>query len=106
MSFFDFGFKKPKKQRKREVLEENIRKGRAAEEQYKLNAMMRGMEVERTGKGSDYIERKRDLLTGRVVSSRKVEVKSSRTAPLSKLQKKTRKRGSSYKVVREEPLFY
>ena len=101
-----FGRKPSKKQRRRIQLEENVRKGKAAEQAYLMNAMLRGVEAERSGKGHDFIERRRDLLTGRVTRTTKVEVKSSPAAPLSKLQKKTKKKGGRYRVYREEPLIY
>lgn len=95
-----------KKQRKKRKLAQARRKGRAAEEQYKMGAVFRGAEVQRTGRGHDYIERKRDFLTGKVTSTKYVEVKS-RGAKLSKLQKKMKKKKKgSYKVVREEPIIY
>ncbi|MCZ7385033.1 MAG: hypothetical protein O8C63_09840 [Candidatus Methanoperedens sp.] len=100
-----FGRKISKKQIKREVLEENRRKGKAAEDQYRMSAAFRGVEVERSPKGHDFIERERDLWTGKVKRTTKVEVKSSSTAPLSELQKKTKKKGN-YKVERINPLFY
>jgi hypothetical protein len=100
-----FGRKISKKELKREVLDENRRKGKAAEDAYRMSATLRGVEVERTGKGHDFVERERDLWTGKVKRTKKVEVKSSSTAPLSKLQKKTKKKGN-YKVERIEPLFY
>lgn len=68
--------------------------------------MLRGVEVERTGHGHDYIERKRNLWTGRVTSTKYVEVKTG-NARLSKLQKKTKKKKKgNYVVVREQPLIY
>jgi len=100
------GRRPSKKQRKRIQLEENIEKGRAAENAYQLKAALRGVEVERTGRGHDFIERRRDFLTGRVTSTTRVEVKSSRTAPLSPLQKKMKKRKGRYRVYREEPILY
>jgi hypothetical protein len=95
-----------KKQRKRRKLEEARRKGRAGEEAYKFQAMLQGKEVERTGRGHDFIEKRRDLLTGKVTSTRYVEVKTG-GARLSKLQKRMKKKKKgAYKVVREEPLIY
>ncbi|MDG7015826.1 MAG: hypothetical protein JRM82_00440 [Nitrososphaerota archaeon] len=65
-----------------------------------------GYEVERTGRGSDYIRRKRDLWTGRVVRTEHVEVKSGH-AKLSPLQQKTRKKKrSNYVVKRRDPLVW
>jgi len=95
-----------KKQRKRRKLAEAGRKGRAGEEAYRLQATLQGKEVERTGHGHDFIERRKDWLTGRVISTKYVEVKTG-GARLSKLQKKTKKKKKGgYKVYRTEPIFY
>ena len=72
-----------------------------AENLYVINATLRGAEVERALHGRDFIERRCNLLTGRVVRTTHVEVKSSKTAPLTELQKKTKKRTSNYRVVRQ-----
>jgi hypothetical protein len=101
-----FGKKYSKKQIKKEVLEENRRRGKAAEDSYQMSASLRGEEVERSPHGRDFIVRKRDFATGRVTRTTHVEVKSSSTAPLSRLQKKTKKKQSNYKVVREKPMFW
>ena len=101
-----YGRKKTKKELKREVLEENKRKGKAAEDAYRLDAALRCVEVERKHKGYDFIETERDLLTGKVNKTTKVEVKSSSTAPLSKLQEKTKKKKGNYRVERINPPFY
>ncbi|MFH0714177.1 MAG: hypothetical protein V1847_00270 [Candidatus Diapherotrites archaeon] len=100
-----FGNKKSKKQIKRDIIAENRAKGQVAERTYVMRAQMSGYEVERTGRGSDFRVRKRHPLTGRVVYSGLREVKSSKSAPVSKLQQKTKKKKSNYKVIREEPLF-
>jgi len=103
---FEGPFKpRSKKQRKKQQLKDNIRKGKSAEEEVRMEYTMRGYEVERTGKGSDYRVRRRNPFTGRVEESKLIEVKSSRTAPVSKLQKKTKKKKSNYKVERREPWF-
>lgn len=95
-----------KKQRTRRKLAEARRKGKAGEEAYRLQATLQGKEVERTGRGHDFIERKRDWFTGRVTGTKYVEVKTGR-AQLSKLQEKTKKKKKgSYVVVREEPIIY
>lgn len=99
-----FGRKKSKKQRKREVLAENRAKGRAGEDIVKMKYSLQGYEVERTGKGSDFRVRKRDMFTGRVVESKVIEVKTGK-GRLSKLQKKTKKK-KKYKVERVGPLIY
>lgn len=97
-----FGNKIPEKQIKREIIAENRYRGRAAEETYKIRAQMAGYEVERTGRGHDFRIRKRDPWTGRVTYSGLREIKSG-NAKLSRLQKKTKKRKSNYKVIRETP---
>ncbi|QQG39083.1 MAG: hypothetical protein HYS32_01330 [Candidatus Woesearchaeota archaeon] len=99
------GKKIPKKRIKKEVIAENRRKGQAAEDAYKMRAQLEGYEVERTGRGHDFRVRKRNLLTGRVTYSGVREIKSG-NAKLSKLQQKTKKKKSNYKVVREEPMFW
>src|SRR3989344_5425660 len=91
-----FGRKIPKKQIKREVLAENRIRGKAAEGWYKMNAVLRGVEVERSPRGRDFIERQRDHWTGRVTKTTHVEVKSSSTAPLSKLQRRTKRNKPNY----------
>ena len=98
-----FGRRKSKKQRKKEQLRENVRKGRAGEDQARMVYALRGYDVERTGKGSDFRARRRDMFTGKVESKR-VEVKTGKSQ-LSKLQKKTKKKGK-YEVYRSEPLLY
>ncbi len=106
MGFFDFGLRPPtKKQRKRATLNENKRRGKAAEEQAMTRDRMMGYEVERTGRGHDYRRRQRDIFNGRVTRSEVVEVKSG-NAKLSPLQKKTKKKSSNYRVVREDPFFF
>lgn len=97
--------KRTKKQKKRDVIADNRRKGKAAEDLVKLKYTIRGYEVNRTGRGSDYRVTKRDLLTGRVTDNKLVEVKSGK-AKLSKLQKKTKKKKSNYKVEHAEPYVY
>jgi len=94
-----------KRDRKKATIRENQRKGRAAEDMVRMNYALRGYEVERTGKGHDFRVRKRNLFTGRVVESKVVEVKSGKSN-LSKLQQKTKKKKSNYKVERVEPFFW
>ena len=105
----DFDFYDPfkprsKKQRQRDQIRQNFRKGRAGEDQVRMKYMMQGYEVERTGRGSDFRVRKRDPFTGRVRESKLVEVKTGR-ADLSDLQRKTKKK-SNYKVERVDPWWY
>lgn len=98
------GRKKSKKQRKRELLKDNIAQGKIGEDLAELKYTLSGYEVERTGKGHDFRVRKRDIF-GRVVESKVIEVKTGKSK-LSKLQKKTKRRKSNYKVERVDPLFY
>ncbi len=100
-----FGRKLSKKQIQREVLEENKQRGRNAEDMYRMNAAFRGVEVERSPHGQDFIERERNPWTGKVTKTTHVEVKSSATAPLSPLQEKTMKSKRNYKVKRFGGLF-
>ena len=100
-----FGRRIPKKQIKREVLAENRMRGKAAEDSYRMNATLRGVEVERSPRGRDFIERQRNPWTGRVTRTTHVEVKSSSTAPLSKLQERNKRNKPNYRVVRQQGFF-
>lgn len=80
-----------KKTKKRMVLSVNRVKGKMAEDVFAAGRSAQGYEVRRTGRGSDFSERKVNLFTGKKGRRELVEVKSSQTAPLSKLQKKTKK---------------
>jgi len=100
-----FGRKIPEKQIKREVIAENRRRGKAAEDSYVMQARMAGYEVERTGRGHDFRVRKRNMITGRVIYSGVREIKSG-NAKLSKLQKKIKKKQSNYKIIRQSPGFW
>lgn len=102
---FDLWSKKSKKEEMRERIAENRRKGRAAEEEFRLKCALQGKEVERTGRGSDFRVRTRNPLTGKVTRSELVEIKSG-NAKLSELQRKTKRKKSNYRVVREDPWFY
>lgn len=107
MSLFDeplFG-SRSKKERKRERINRNSRKGRAAEDQVEMELRMEGYEVERTHEGADFKAKRRDMLTGDVIEEKKVEVKSGR-ASLSEKQKKEKKRSDNYEVRRRGPLFF
>jgi|GEM_PF-6857734 hypothetical protein len=67
---------------------------------------MSGYEVDRTHpKGADMVVRKRDLFTGRVTSTKLVEVKSGSNARLSPLQKKIKKKKRT-KVERVDSPFF
>src|SRR3989338_9859897 len=99
-----FGRRLSKKQVKRDILAENKAKGKAAEETYRMGAALRGAQVERSPHGKDFIERQTDTFTGRVTRTTHVEVKSG-NARLSKLQQRTKKKTSNYKVVRQNSLW-
>jgi hypothetical protein len=105
MGIFDFAIKPPtKKQKKRATIRNNQRQGKAAERQAMLRDNLQGYETEPTGRGSDYRRRKRNIITGRVEKSELVEVKSG-NAKLSPLQRKTKKKKSNYRIVREDSSF-
>ena len=93
--------KRTKKQVKRDTLAENVRRGKAAEEQFVFQQRLMGREVKRTGRGSDFEVRDVNPWSGRKGKPQKVDVKSSHTAELSPLQRKKKAK----KVV-VEPLFY
>lgn len=88
--------KKSKKQRKRETIARNRERGRAGEDLVAMRYAMSGYEVDRTHpKGADMTVRRRDPFTGRVTSTRRVEVKtgSSKLSPLQgRVKKKKRTR--------------
>jgi len=100
-----YGRKISKKKIKKEVIAENRAKGRAGEEQIRSRYELSGHEVERSPRGKDFVVRKRDLFSGRVTSTKHVEVKTGK-AKLSKLQKKTKKGKGNYKVERADPMFW
>jgi len=98
-------FPMSKKEKKKIIIKENQRKGKIAEDMVRMKYLLRGYEVERTGKGHDFRVRRRDLFTGKVIESKVIEIKSGK-AKLSKLQQKIKKRKKNYKVERVEPFFY
>lgn len=106
MSLFDnlFGGRS-EKDRKREQMRRNRRKGKAAEDQVEMELVMEGFEVERTHEGADFNARRRNLLTGEVLEKKKVEVKSG-NARLSERQRKEKQRSDNYEVRRRDPLFF
>lgn len=83
------------KMKKRVRLNLSQMRGKIGEDTYKMQSQMRGNEVQRTGRGHDFRERK----AGSKGKWNYVEVKSSSTATVSKLQKKGVKKGK-VKVVR------
>jgi len=65
MSLFDeplFGGRS-EKERKRERIRQNRRKGKTAEDQVEMELQMEGYEVERTHEGADFRAKRRDLLS-------------------------------------------
>jgi hypothetical protein len=107
MSMFDeplFG-SRSEKQRKRDQVRQNSRKGRAAEDQVATELQLEGYEVERVHEGADFLAKRRDFLTGEVVEEKKVEVKTG-NAKLSERQRKERRRTENYEVRRRNPLFF
>lgn len=98
------GKKFSKKQIKRDVLSENIRNGRSGEDSYRMVAMLQGKEIERSPHGRDFVERTRNPITGKVTKTTHVEIKTG-NAKLSKLQQKTKKTKSNYKVIRQNSLW-
>nr|MBA4405535.1 hypothetical protein [Nanoarchaeum sp.] len=97
------------KERKRNRIKQNVRKGSAAErDAVNSDALFGGWESKRTGKGHDFEQIRQDWITGKP-QKRYKEVKSG-NAKLSKLQKKTmakmKKNGVDYVVDRRDPFFY
>jgi len=98
--------RKSTKASKRETLAANRKRGKIAEEYAEINAVSHGYTVTRTPHGQDQTWRHRSIGTGRVTKTVRVEVKSSDTAPLSKLQKATKKTHKNYKEVRIKPVMH
>ncbi len=80
------------KEKKKKRLRKNIERGRAGEELYKFSREFFGDKYERTGKGSDFVEKrgKKEVY---------IEVKTGKSK-LSKLQKKTKKEKKNYEEIR------
>ncbi len=102
---FDIFPKKSRKQLKRETLENNRRRGKAAEDMFVFHHTLMGHEVVRTGKGHDFKVRERDFITGKVTKTYYSEIKSG-NAKLSDLQQKTKRKKSNYRVERYDPFFF
>ncbi len=100
-----FGRKVPIKEIRREILIENKRRGKAGENKYIMRARLAGYEVERTGRGSDFRIRKREICTNKVTYTGLREIKTGNAKP-SKLQQSVRKKQSNYKVIKENPMFW
>ena len=94
----DFGVKKFKQ---RFTLSRNKMNGRVSENVFVTTERLKGNTVERTGHGHDFKVTKRDPISGKAKETKFYEVKSSKSARLSKLQKKKQKElGSKYVVYR------
>lgn len=93
------------KERRREQLRRNRRKGRAAEDQVAMELRFEYDEVERTHTGADFIARRRDWVTGEVTEETKVEVKAG-NASLSDRQQRERRRSEDCEVRRRHPVFF
>lgn len=100
------GKRKSDKASKKDMLARNRKRGEVAQQYYEINAAYHGKEIERKPHGQDYVERTRSVRTGRVTKTTRVEIKSSETAPLSKLQKKTKLNKTNYKVKIIKPVMY
>jgi hypothetical protein len=89
---FDIWGRKSKKQRKRETIASNRERGRMGEDLVAMNYAMSGYEVDRTHpRGADMTVRRRDMFTGRVISTKRIEVKTG-SSKLSPLQRKVKKK--------------
>ena len=94
------GRKIPDKEIKREVLSENRRMGKTGEDLVRIKYATQGYDVERSPHGKDFVVRRRSVLTGKVIETKHVEVKTGK-AKLSKLQQKTkREKKGNYHVER------
>lgn len=101
MGLFDEKFWK--KNKKKETLIWNKVRGQMAEDNFAATERIKGNTVERKPRGRDFKVTERDPWTGKAQRTVHVEVKSSSTAPLSKLQKRTKKRlGNRYRVERPD----
>jgi hypothetical protein len=102
---FDIWGRKSKKQRKRETIANNRERGRRGEDLVAMNYAMSGYEVDRTHpRGADMTVRRRDMFTGRVISTKRIEVKTG-SSKLSPLQRKVKKKKRT-RVERIDPPFF
>ena len=98
-------FEGVKKFTKRSRLENNKFSGKLTEEKYRVGRALEAYEVVRTGRGSDFKERKVNFLTGRKGPSTLVEVKYG-NSKLSPLQRETQQNSKKYKVHRSKNLWF
>ena len=88
------------KEYKKEIMANNRRKGLSGEYTARMDHILNGEFVERTGRGSDFRVYSYDLNQNRMIHKYDEEVKTGRS-PLSPLQRETQKRlGKKYKVRR------
>lgn len=83
----------------------NRYRGKLTEDAVRQEYGLRGYHMERTGRGHDFKATRRDFLTGRVIETKYIEVKSN-GGRLSKLQKRTRKKTPNYVVERRRMPFF
>lgn len=90
------------KKTKRQIIRDNQQQGKSGEDTIRRDLEFSGYKVERTGRGHDLKAKRKDWLTGKN-ETKYIEVKTG-NSPLSKLQKKKKRRmGSKYVVKRLEP---
>lgn len=91
------------KAKKRFTIYKNRINGSNAEKKFVAGEVIKGNEVERTGRGHDYklteVKYNKNK-TKKTTKIKYIEVKSSETAPLSPLQKKKKKNMKNYEVRR------
>jgi len=92
------------KRDKKDILKENIAKGKAGEEEVKEMYELQDYEVKKAFRGKDFIMEKRDLIEDKIIETKHIEVKTGKSK-LSNLQKKTKKGNKNYKVERINPAF-
>ena len=103
MGLFDNKFFK--KEKKRETLAWNRVRGKMAEDNFVAAETLKGNTVTRTGRGHDFKVTRRNVW-GKARGTTYHEVKSSRRAPVSRLQKKMkRKLKGRYRVERPHEWF-
>ena len=102
-----FGPPLPEKIKKIQTLLANNTNGWSAERDFVLWAIRNGYEVERTGTGHDYKLYERNL-SGKRTFICYCEIKSSKTASVSEIQKKVKaeKRGRWYKIIIVPPIWH
>ena len=89
-----------KKQKQRETLERNIRRGRDAEKYFEHALIAQGNDCRRIHEGGDYVVQKKDWRRNAVGKPITSEIKTG-NSNLSKAQKRTKRRlGRNFKEIR------